>query len=164
MPKNRYSLEETMTDVVKGIQEAKTAPEVKEGVRNGKAGEELLSPDAELAGKSVHGMADENAVHEERKQVSPKSGKEKSGRPKGGNVSKEERYVRNVFLDKKTLWKLEQVKNRMNDERIANNRGRKKDDKDPFVSIASLLNLSAQEFLDRHYPNLEAAYRMLHGE
>lgn len=164
MPKNRYSLEETMTDVVKGIQEAKTAPDMKEDLQDESAKEGFLSPVPEQDGKPVSATPETDAACEERKPVFPKAGKGKHGRPKGGAVSKDERYVRNVFLDKKTLWKLEQVKNRMNNERISANRGRSKDEKDPFVSIASLLNLAAQEFLDRHYPSLEEAYRMIHGE
>lgn len=156
MATKRYTLDETMNDVAVGIEEAKSSSEVI--TMNQEGG---IDKDNAVIGFQEKGIdMGENSllqdISKEEGIIEPVK-KRKSKQAKKEHVLKEERYIRNVFLDKKTLWKLEQVKNRMNDER-------KEKSKETFVSIAHLLYIAAQEYLDRKYPNLETAYKAVHGE
>lgn len=163
MAKQRFNLNETMLDARHGIEEARANAE--------KAGEESVATQEKAEEKTEESPATftaENSCVEANNQeeenirpeqeVSPDKESVKSESPaverKINGIrkrirkdEKEGRIMRNVYLDEDMLEKLEDIKKRMN-------KGRNKEKKDAFVSVIDLLNVAAQEFLDKYYKDI----------
>lgn len=174
MAKQRFNLNETMLDARQGIEEARANAE--------KAGEESAitqekaeekkdvstqqteakteeSPSTFTAENScveANNQEEGNILPEQEAAPDKESGKSKSPsvekkingiRKRMRKDEKEGRIMRNVYLDEDMLEKLEDIKKRMN-------KGRNKEKKDAFVSVIDLLNVAAQEFLDKYYKDI----------
>lgn len=176
MAKQRFNLSETMMDARQGIEEARANAE--------KAGEESVlnqekketeaehsqvtstqtenTPEEITSQEPVH-TPDQEALEPTEDDTVPEqeSARDKAEKIDSPSVEKkingirkrmrkddrEERIMRNVYLDDDMLEKLEGIKKRMN-------RGRNKEKKDAFVSVIDLLNVAAQEFLDKYYTDI----------
>lgn len=171
MAKQRFNLNETMLDARQGIEEARAnAEKAGEGSELNQIPEEAEAEQAQTASPQPENTPDEIAsqtiptpAHEAEEDTAPEQETahdkaEKSDSPsiekKISSIRKrirkderEERIMRNVYLDDDMLEKLEGIKKRMN-------RGRNKEKKDAFVSVIDLLNVAAQEFLDKYYTDI----------
>lgn len=163
MAKQRFNLNETMLDARQGIEEARANAE--------KAGEESAvtqEKEEEKAEESPATFTDKNSCVEANNQEEENIRPEQEAAPDKEFVKsespaverkinsirkrirkdeKEGRIMRNVYLDEDMLEKLEDIKKRMN-------KGRNKEKKDAFVSVIDLLNVAAQEFLDKYYKDI----------
>lgn len=171
MAKQRFNLNETMLDARQGIEEARAnAEKAGEGSAMNQVPEKAeaehdqptsLQPDNtpdEIASQTIpttaHEVEDNTALEQEtthdkaEKNDSPSVEKKiNSIRKRIQKDEREERIMRNVYLDDEMLEKLEGIKRRMN-------RGRNKEKKDAFVSVIDLMNVSVQEFLDKYYTDI----------
>lgn len=163
MAKQRFNLNETMLDARQGIEEARANAE--------KAGEESVATQEKAEEKTEESPATftaENSCVEANNQeeenirpeqeVSPDKESVKSESPaverKINGIrkrirkdEKEGRIMRNVYLDEDMLEKLEDIKKNMN-------KGRNKEKKDTLVFVIDLLNVAAQEFIDKYYKDI----------
>lgn len=163
MAKNRFSLEETMADAVKGIQDAQNAPAevgIKENIQGPTVveikaeAEEIPMPSAE---KKEDNLLQGGAVIEEEVSIGKSfSGKNISKHKKKVNqtaVEKEARNIRNVYLSDETLECLEMIKKELNSSR--------KSKEEPFVSAANIMNLAIEEYIDRNFPDVRKLCRLI---
>lgn len=168
MAKQRFNLNETMLDARQGIEEARANVEktgegsamnqVPEEAETGNAQSTSSQPEntpEEIASQAIpapdqeaedNTYPEQETVHDKaEKSDSPSIEKKINGiRKRIRKDDREERIMRNVYLDEEMLEKLEAIKRRMN-------RGRNKEKKDAFVSVIDLMNVSVQEFLDKYY-------------
>lgn len=164
MAKNRFSLEETMADAVKGIQDAQNAPAevgIKENIQEPTVAEikaeaeEIPMPAAEE--KKEDNLLQGGAVIEEEVSIGKSfSGKNISKHKKKVNqtaVEKEARNIRNVYLSDETLECLEMIKKELNSSR--------KSKEEPFVSAANIMNLAIEEYIDRNFPDVRKLCRLI---
>ena len=171
MAKQRFNLNETMLDARQGIEEARAnAEKAGEGSYMNKVPEEAeaehehpTSPQPENAPEEIALQSIPAPDHEVEEDTAPEqeTAHDKSEKSESPSVEKkinsirkrirkderEERIMRNVYLDDEMLEKLEGIKRRMN-------RGRNKEKKDAFVSVIDLMNVSVQEFLDKYYTDI----------
>lgn len=171
MAKQRFNLNETMLDARQGIEEARANVEkagegsamnqVPEEAETGNAQSTSSQPEntpEEIASQTIpapeqeaedNTSPEQETVHDKaEKSDSPSVEKKISSiRKRIRKDEREERIMRNVYLDDDMLEKLEGIKKRMN-------RGRNKEKKDAFVSVIDLLNVAAQEFLDKYYTDI----------
>lgn len=171
MAKQRFNLNETMLDARQGIEEARAnaekagegsavnqVPEESEAEHEHSTSPQPENTPDEIALQSIPAPAHEAEEGTAPEQETARDKAEKSDSPsvekKISSIRKrirkderEERIMRNVYLDDDMLEKLEGIKKRMN-------RGRNKEKKDAFVSVIDLLNVAAQEFLDKYYTDI----------
>lgn len=171
MAKQRFNLNETMLDARQGIEEARAnAEKAGEGSELNQSTEESEAEQAQTTSPQPENTPDEIAsqtiptpAHEAEEDTVPEqeTARDKAEKSESPSVEKkissirkrirkderEERIMRNVYLDDDMLEKLEGIKKRMN-------RGRNKEKKDAFVSVIDLLNVAAQEFLDKYYTDI----------
>lgn len=171
MAKQRFNLNETMLDARQGIEEARAnaekegegsavnqVPEESEAEHEHPTSPQPENTPDEIASQTIPTPAHEAEVDSAPNQETAHDKAKKSDSPsvekKISSIRKrirkderEERIMRNVYLDDDMLEKLEGIKKRMN-------RGRNKEKKDAFVSVIDLLNVSAQEFLDKYYTDI----------
>lgn len=152
MAKQRFNLNETMLDARQGIEEARANAEKAEE----KTEESPATFTAENSCVEANNQEEENIRPEQEaapdkesvKSESPAVERKINGiRKRIRKDEKEGRIMRNVYLDEDMLEKLEDIKKRMN-------KGRNKEKKDAFVSVIDLLNVAAQEFLDKYYKDI----------
>ena len=118
MAKQRFSLNETMSDAVTNIEEAKAS-------------------NIETASNIE---ANPNIPEKDRVEEVPRLERIR----KKINKSEEYTNMRNVPLSDNMLEKLESIKKYLNKNRITPTN-------DTFVSVGELLNIAAQEFLDKYW-------------
>lgn len=171
MAKQRFNLNETMLDARQGIEEARAnAEKAGEGSYMNQVPEEAEAEHEHPTSPQPENTPDEIALqsipapdYEVEEDTAPEqeTAHDKSEKSDSPSVEKkissirkrirkderEERIMRNVYLDDDMLEKLEGIKKRMN-------RGRNKEKKDAFVSVIDLLNVAAQEFLDKYYTDI----------
>lgn len=163
MAKNRFSLDETMADAVKGIKDAQNAPadaEVKETAL------EQLPAEAKAEPEENRTMVVEQTEGQNQPKNEPLaeevsigksfSGKNISKHKKKVNetaVEKEARNIRNVYLSDETLECLEMIKKELN--------GSRKSKEEPFVSAANIMNLAIEEYIDRNFPDVRKLCRLI---
>lgn len=152
MAKQRFNLNETMLDARQGIEEARANAEKAEE----KTEESPATFTAENSCVEANNQEEENIRPEQEaapdkesvKSESPAVERKINGiRKRIRKDEKEGRIMRNVYLDEDMLEKLEDIKKRMN-------KGRNKEKKDAFVSVIDLLNVAAQEFIDKYYKDI----------
>lgn len=164
MAKSRYSLDETMADAVKGIQEAQDAPAdagTKENIQKPTVAatkteaEEI--PMSVVEEKKEDNLSQGKPVIEEEVSIGKSfSGKNISKHKKKVNqtaVEKEARNIRNVYLSDETLECLEMIKKELNSSR--------KSKEEPFVSAANIMNLAIEEYIDRNFPDVRKLCRLI---
>lgn len=164
MAKSRYSLDETMADAVKGIQEAQDAPadaSTKENIQKPTVAatkteaEEI--PMSVVEEKKEDNLSQDKPVIEEEVSIGKSfSGKNISKHKKKVNqtaVEKEARNIRNVYLSDETLECLEMIKKELNSSR--------KSKEEPFVSAANIMNLAIEEYIDRNFPDVRKLCRLI---
>lgn len=155
MAKQRFNLSETMLDARQGIEEARAnAEKAGEGSALPQTTEESstvitsVAPCDEGAGLKESACPEQQTEDDKEKVKNGTAEKKISSiRKRMRKDEKDERIMRNVYLDEDMLEKLEDIKKRMN-------KGRSKDKKDAFVSVIDLLNVAAQEFLDKYYKDI----------
>lgn len=163
MAKQRFNLNETMLDARQGIEEARANAEkageesaVTQEKEEEKAEESPATFTAENSCVEANNQEEGNILPEQEAAPDKESGKSESPsverkingiRKRMRKDEKEGRIMRNVYLDEDMLEKLEDIKKRMN-------KGRNKEKKDAFVSVIDLLNVAAQEFLDKYYKDI----------
>ena len=176
MAKQRFNLNETMLDARQGIEEARAnaekageesaATQEKEGTeaeydrntssqsdnapdeialqKNGSAPEhEELEPKEDSIALKMETPCDKP----EKIESSSVEKKINGIRKKIRKDEKEGRIMRNVYLEEDMLEKLEDIKKSMN-------KGRNKEKKDTLVFVIDLLNVAAQEFIDKYYKDI----------
>lgn len=164
MAKSRYSLDETMADAVKGIQEAQDAPAdagTKENIQKPTVAatkteaEEI--PMSVVEEKKEDNLSQGKPVIEEEVSIGKSfSGKNISKHKKKVNqtaVEKEARNIRNVYLSDETLECLEMIKKELNSSR--------KSKEEPFVSAANIMNLAIEEYIDHNFPDVRKLCRLI---
>ena len=163
MAKNRFSLEETMADAVKGIKDAQNAP-ADPGVKE--TASETLPAETKTEAEEHSASVVEDTDYEPVPKNEPLaeevsigksfSGKNISKHKKKVNqtaVEKEARNIRNVYLSDETLECLEMIKKELN--------GSRKSKEEPFVSAANIMNLAIEEYIDRNFPDVRKLCRLI---
>lgn len=121
MAKQRFSLNETMTDAVKNIEETKSSSEI---VVQEPASPESISPETKREDEIPSAQ-----LEKLRKRIAK---------------SDSNNNMRNVPLSDDMLDKFEAIKKYLN-------KTRSKSTKETFISIGDLLNVAAQDFLNKYY-------------
>lgn len=152
MAKQRFNLNETMLDARQGIEEARANAEKAEE----KTEESPATFTAENSCVEANNQEEENIRPEQEaapdkesvKSESPAVERKINGiRKRIRKDEKEGRIMRNVYLEEDMLEKLEDIKKSMN-------KGRNKEKKDTLVFVIDLLNVAAQEFIDKYYKDI----------
>lgn len=164
MAKNRFSLDETMADAVKGIKDAQNAPAdagMKETASEPLSAEAKAEPEENRTPVVEHAeeqnLPKNEPIAEEEISIGKSfSGKNISKHKKKVNeiaVEKEARNIRNVYLSDETLECLEMIKKELN--------GSRKSKEEPFVSAANIMNLAIEEYIDRNFPDVRKLCRLI---
>lgn len=172
MAKKRYSLDETAEDVLKNIEGAKqtsasdnqsTTLTEQKNISNPEQGQmqnlsQEVNSDNNLEVFPVKSpRLSESEIKNNKKTVISSENGRKNKKLFSSVTEKEttgKTNTRNVDLDDETLWRLDFVKNKLNNSRREN---------DPWISQKTIIGTALIEWLDTNYPDTKKAYQIINN-